>query len=77
MAQPAAVRAGSMCSSRVAASFVAGGSVFRRSRVCKENTPGIDAWCFLPNNGVQSKDREGSPLFAMAVRPGDVVADVP
>lgn len=51
--------------------------MFRRSRVCTENTPGIDAWCFLPNNGVQSKDREGSPLFAMAVRPGDVVADVP
>ena len=50
--------------------------MFRRSRVCKENTPGIDAWCFLPNNGVQSKDLEG-PFVAMAVRPGDVVADVP
>ena len=76
MAQPAAVRAGSMCSSRVAASFVAGGSVFRRSRVCTANTPGIDAWYFLPNNGVQSKDREG-PFVTLAVRPGDVVADVP
>ena len=35
------------------------------------------AWYFLIHNGLQGDDVKRNPLFAVAVRPGDVAASVP
>ena len=42
-----------------------------------EISPGILAWGFNPDFGFQLDDVQGSQLFAVAVRPGDVAASVP
>lgn len=42
-----------------------------------KSAPGVVAWLFGPVGGSQSFDFENVPLYAVAVRPGDVVASVP
>ena len=42
-----------------------------------EVAPGISAWLFGPDNGLQGIGSETNRFFAVAVRPGDVTAPVP
>jgi hypothetical protein len=42
-----------------------------------EISPGLVAWLFYPDNGLQGGDFQGNQFSAVAVRPGDVAASVP
>lgn len=42
-----------------------------------EDILGVIAWCFVPDIGFQCTAIERIPMFAVAVRPGDVAAAVP
>lgn len=52
-------------------------NVYARYWSGTESVPGIDAWAFSPGFGFQSSGSMDVPLYAVAVRPGDVTASVP